>query len=98
RAHAGGEISLPQFNQHCAAAHFSGIPIGASVRPTETVSAIPSQTGHSMDGSELQQIEQRIKEGYYEADADALCVMRRLLAEVRRFREEALAAAPEMLI
>ena len=51
-----------------------------------------------MDGSELQQIEQRIKEGYYEADADALCVMRRLLAEVRRFREEALTAAPEMLI
>ncbi|MDB5921859.1 MAG: hypothetical protein JWN13_795 [Betaproteobacteria bacterium] len=43
-----------------------------------------------MDGSELQQIEQRIKEGYYEADADALCVMRRLLAEIRRFREEAI--------
>jgi hypothetical protein len=49
-----------------------------------------------MDGSELQQIEQRIKEGYYEADADALGVMRKLLAEVRRFREEALVAAPEM--
>ena len=50
-----------------------------------------------MDGSELQQIEQRIREGYYEADADALCVMRKLLAEVRRFREESsLVAAPEL--
>jgi hypothetical protein len=49
-----------------------------------------------MDGSELQQIEQRIREGYYEADADALCVMRKLLAEVRRFREESLVAPPEL--
>jgi hypothetical protein len=50
-----------------------------------------------MDGSELQQIEQRIGEGYYEADADALSVMRELLAEVRRFREDALVGAPELL-
>jgi hypothetical protein len=45
-----------------------------------------------MDGRELQQIEQRIKEGYYEADADALRVMERLLAEIRRIREEACAS------
>jgi len=50
-----------------------------------------------MDGSELQQIEQRIKEGYYEADADALCVMKRLLDEVRRSREEVSTAGPELL-
>ena len=48
-----------------------------------------------MDGRELQQIEQRIQEGYYEADADALRVMQRLLQEIRRFREEGL--SPELL-
>jgi hypothetical protein len=42
-----------------------------------------------MDARELAQIEQRIAEGYYEADPDALRVMQRLVAEVRRFREEA---------
>jgi hypothetical protein len=50
-----------------------------------------------MDGRELQQIEQRITEGYYEADADALCVMRRLVNEVRRFREELWAPAGELV-
>jgi hypothetical protein len=49
-----------------------------------------------MDGSELQQIEQRIREGYYEADADALAVMKRLLAEIRRFREEVLTEMPDL--
>jgi hypothetical protein len=49
-----------------------------------------------MNGSELQQIEQRISEGYYEADADALGVMTRLVAEIRRFREEIATETPEL--
>ena len=53
--------------------------------------------GNIMDGSELQQIEQRITEGYYDADADALCVMRRLVDEVRRFREEVWAPSAELV-
>jgi hypothetical protein len=42
-----------------------------------------------MDARELAQIEQRIAEGYYEADADALRAMRMLVAAVRRLRQEA---------
>ena len=45
-----------------------------------------------MDCRELQQIEQRIQEGYYEADEDALRVMQRLLQEIRRSREEGVSA------
>ena len=41
-----------------------------------------------MDARELSQIEQRLAEGYYETDPEALEVMRKLVAEVRRFREE----------
>lgn len=41
-----------------------------------------------MDARELAQIEQRLAEGYYESDPEALETMRRLVAEVRRFREE----------
>jgi hypothetical protein len=52
--------------------------------------------GTGMDSVELLQIEQRIQEGYYEADADALRVMRRLLDEVRRFREEISSPAAEL--
>ena len=48
-----------------------------------------------MDARELAQIEQRIAEGYYEADPDALRVMQRLVAEVRRFREASEEAAEE---
>jgi ribosome biogenesis SPOUT family RNA methylase Rps3 len=55
-----------------------------------------SRTGNNMNGSELQQIEQRISEGYYEADADALGVMTRLVAEIRRFREEIATETPEL--
>jgi hypothetical protein len=42
-----------------------------------------------MDARELALIEQRLAEGYYETDPEALEIMRRLVAEVRRFREEA---------
>jgi hypothetical protein len=47
-----------------------------------------------MDARELAQIEQRLAEGYYEADTDALRAMQRLVQEVRRFREEAEEALP----
>jgi hypothetical protein len=41
-----------------------------------------------MDAQELAKIEQRLAEGYYDADAEALRTMTRLIAELRRFREE----------
>jgi hypothetical protein len=47
-----------------------------------------------MDARELAQIEQRLAEGYYETDPEALEIMRRLVAEIRRFREEAESVAP----
>jgi hypothetical protein len=47
-----------------------------------------------MDARELALIEQRLAEGYYETDPEALAIMRRLVAEVRRFREEAETALP----
>jgi hypothetical protein len=42
-----------------------------------------------MNSSELQMIEQRLKEGYYEADADTLRTMQELVAAVRRLRDDA---------
>ena len=42
-----------------------------------------------MNASELQKIEQRLKEGYYEGDPDTLRTMQQLVAELRRFREAA---------
>jgi hypothetical protein len=41
-----------------------------------------------MDARELGKIEQRVAEGYYDADAEALHTMKRLIDELRRFREE----------
>ena len=41
-----------------------------------------------MDAQEIRRIEQRLAEGYYDADAEALQTMQRLIAELRRFREE----------
>jgi hypothetical protein len=41
-----------------------------------------------MNAVELQKIEQRLKEGYYEADADTLRTMEELVAALRRLREE----------
>jgi hypothetical protein len=41
-----------------------------------------------MDAQELRQIEQRLAEGYYDADAEALRTMKRLIEELRRFREQ----------
>ena len=48
-----------------------------------------------MNERELQEIEQRLMEGYYEADADALAAMRRLIGEVRHFRDECAEASYE---
>ena len=42
-----------------------------------------------MNALELQKIEQRLKEGYYEGDSDTLQTMAELVEEVRRFRETA---------
>ena len=47
-----------------------------------------------MNARELAEIEQRLAEGYYETDPEALETMRRLVAEIRRFREEADSALP----
>ena len=47
-----------------------------------------------MDAQELAQIEQRLAEGYYEADPETLKAMQRLVAEIRKFREEAAAMVP----
>jgi hypothetical protein len=41
-----------------------------------------------MDAQELRQIEQRLAEGYYEADAEALRAMQKLIQVLRRLREE----------
>jgi hypothetical protein len=51
-----------------------------------------------MDARELAQIEQRLAEGYYETDPEALRTMQRLVAEVRRFREEADSMLPASLV
>jgi hypothetical protein len=48
-----------------------------------------------MNAQELHEIEQRLKEGYYEADQDALETMQRLLLAIRRCREEAATGTEE---
>jgi hypothetical protein len=50
-----------------------------------------------MDAQELRKIEQRLAEGYYDADAEALRTMRRLIDELRRFREEEAEPEPDAL-
>jgi hypothetical protein len=50
-----------------------------------------------MNSQELRQIEQRLAEGYYDADAEALRTMRRLVDELRRFREEEAEPEPDAL-
>jgi hypothetical protein len=47
-----------------------------------------------MNARELAEIEQRLAEGYYEGDAEALQALERLVAEVRRFREATDAPLP----
>ena len=42
-----------------------------------------------MNASELQKIEQRLKEGYYEGDPDTLRTMQQLVEELRHLREAA---------
>ena len=42
-----------------------------------------------MNATELQKIEQRLKEGYYEGDPDTLRTMKDLVRALRSFREEA---------
>jgi hypothetical protein len=41
-----------------------------------------------MDAQEIRKIEQRVAEGYYDADAEALHTMKRLIEELHRFRED----------
>jgi hypothetical protein len=53
--------------------------------------------GLTMDAQELRKIEQRLAEGYYDADAEALRTMKSLIAELRRFREEEALREPEVL-
>jgi|SoiMethySBSTD1v2_1073268.scaffolds.fasta_scaffold64244_1 hypothetical protein len=50
-----------------------------------------------MDAQELRKIEQRLAEGYYDADAEALRTMRRLVDELRRFREAEAEPEPDVL-
>lgn len=50
-----------------------------------------------MDALELQRIEQRLQEGYYEGDADTLRTMRELVQAIRHAREAAEAAPIEEL-
>jgi hypothetical protein len=49
-----------------------------------------------MDSRELQTIRQRLMEGYYEADAEALNAMRLLLNTVHRLRDDESAMAEEL--
>lgn len=49
-----------------------------------------------MDSRELQTIRQRLMEGYYQADAEALTAMRMLLDTVYRLRDDESAAAEEL--
>ena len=53
---------------------------------------------YDMDARELALIEQRLAEGYYETDPEALQIMQRLVAEVRRFREEAESMLPASIV
>lgn len=50
-----------------------------------------------MNALELQTIEQRLKEGYYQGDLDTLQTMQLLVSEVRRFRETAETAEADEL-
>jgi hypothetical protein len=50
-----------------------------------------------MNAEELRRIEQRVAEGYYDADAEALRTMKRLIDELRRFREEEATRDAEVL-
>ena len=50
-----------------------------------------------MNASELQKIEQRLREGYYEGDPDTLHTMRELVEELRRFRESVEIEEPDEL-
>ena len=50
-----------------------------------------------MNVQEIRKIEQRLAEGYYDADAEALQTMQWLIAELRRFREEEAAREVEVL-
>jgi hypothetical protein len=49
-----------------------------------------------MDSRELQTIRQRLSEGYYAADAEALGAMRLLLDTVHHLREEELTVPEEL--
>jgi hypothetical protein len=51
-----------------------------------------------MDRRELQTIRQRLIEGYYRADAEALTTMRLLLDTVHRLRDEEPGTADELTI
>ena len=51
-----------------------------------------------MDSRELQTIRQRLTEGYYHADGEALSAMRLLLDTVHRLREDELNTAEELTI
>ena len=51
-----------------------------------------------MNAQELAKIEQRLAEGYYETDPEALETMQRLVAEIRRFREEAESVLPTSIV
>lgn len=42
-----------------------------------------------MNATELQKIEQRLREGYYEGDPDTLRTMQELVTALRSFREDA---------
>ena len=51
-----------------------------------------------MNAQELQQIEQRLKEGYYAGDPDTLRTMQELVEAIRRFREEAELEQPNEML
>jgi hypothetical protein len=51
-----------------------------------------------MDSRELQTIRQRLMEGYYEADAEALIAMRLLLDTLDRLRDDESSMAEELTI
>jgi hypothetical protein len=50
-----------------------------------------------MNAQELSKIEQRLAEGYYDADAETLRTMRRLVDALRRYREEEAEPEPDAL-
>jgi hypothetical protein len=51
-----------------------------------------------MDLRELQTIRQRLTEGYYAADAEALAAMRLLLDSVHHLRDEGFTAPEELAL